>query len=549
MNECGAGATASTSAGASAKEVSGTGGSNKGSKKIYHCRKHHCQMTFSTYAQLKEHRKSHKFEKPYVCDVCGKSFRSNCHLKEHMLFHNDQRDFICDQCPTRCHTVHMLKEHMETHNKEGRRKFVCTVCAAVFKTSAGLWKHKFIHKPDTLKFLCSKCGKQFQNPVQLKRHVATHSEAKFPCQLCPKSFNRRELLRRHSFVHVTEKKLVCDVCHKKYASKSQLAKHRLHHKNLYECGLCRRQFTVMPSLQKHIRNVHDKIKDFSCVVCGYKFSQKTHLKYHLSHVHKLEAPTKSSTASIKTERIQPPGNQEVKREPPQVDENRSILAQLMAEGTSSIPRNLDPYSPSSGAHSAIITMTNATAASSPFVARTGSLEYVSVIPPPRQGSSRSVRKPSTATGPRPVRSYREDARVYSAMPCSIPAQSYQLMMTGPHGVPTTLMLPRMEDVHLYSTQDLYRKSHPALGLTPPSQTVEIATPFSNTDESCVTEILTQLNPATKETYVVTTEDTSPSTLIVYYQESRGAPLMKMQIERSNDCEYEEISNIYEPISD
>lgn len=51
--------------------------------------------------------------------------------------------------------------------------------------------------PKTKSFVCSTCDQSFLRIYELKRHIATHSDAKFECSDCGTMFNRKDALLRH----------------------------------------------------------------------------------------------------------------------------------------------------------------------------------------------------------------------------------------------------------------------------------------------------------------------------------------------------------------
>ena len=55
--------------------------------------------------------------------------------------------------------------------------------------------------------------------------------------------------------------------------------------NKYKCDKCDSVFTTKGYLQRHIKTIHDKIKDFECSLCEYKCSENSSLKQHIKSVH------------------------------------------------------------------------------------------------------------------------------------------------------------------------------------------------------------------------------------------------------------------------
>ena len=51
------------------------------------------------------------------------------------------------------------------------------------------------------------------------------------------------------------------------------------------CTLCKKSFASKQNLKCHIKNVHDKVKDFNCDSCDKTFGRSTELKSHKTLVH------------------------------------------------------------------------------------------------------------------------------------------------------------------------------------------------------------------------------------------------------------------------
>ena len=51
------------------------------------------------------------------------------------------------------------------------------------------------------------------------------------------------------------------------------------------CTWCKYNSFKIGRVEKHIKTVHLKIKDFNCNTCGYKTSQEGRLKTHMEKVH------------------------------------------------------------------------------------------------------------------------------------------------------------------------------------------------------------------------------------------------------------------------
>lgn len=78
----------------------------------YSCSVEGCGRTFTEHSSLRKHKLIHTGEKPYVCEICGKTFSQSGSRNAHQKRHADpnKNDKKAKKAPSKTATTSMIGE-------------------------------------------------------------------------------------------------------------------------------------------------------------------------------------------------------------------------------------------------------------------------------------------------------------------------------------------------------------------------------------------------------------------------------------------------------
>uniref|UniRef100_A0A8C7Y5Q5 Zinc finger protein 646 n=1 Tax=Oryzias sinensis TaxID=183150 RepID=A0A8C7Y5Q5_9TELE len=240
-----------------------------------------CKQTFLSVDQLSSHTcDGHpdsgesqpesnpiKEERPFRCNICGRSYRHAGSLLNHKNTHKTGH-FSCTFCSKPFTNPMALRNHTRIHTQ--KKKFVCLTCGKAFRLASILHNHQRIHNRVLSHFSCPSCGRSFQSRSSLRRHHCRRGQG-------------RSVLPGVQCSDRGSKCFTCDLCGRSYRHAGSLLNHKKSHsENLHHCALCLQTFPDSLTLQ-----IHSQMRRHCCPECGKTFCLITHLQSHME-VHSKE---------------------------------------------------------------------------------------------------------------------------------------------------------------------------------------------------------------------------------------------------------------------
>ncbi|XP_037309683.2 zinc finger protein 1035 [Pungitius pungitius] len=168
------------------------------------------------------------------------------------------------------------------------QRYKCNLCPAVFCHASGKYRHMKKHE------LFKLTGKmvRYRNsvsstmtkPATLSSTIAEENETTgsvvLSCRFCGKCFNTPQSLKKHLRSHRGEKPYRCLECGKAFKKRANLIGHKIVHRRRIQCTVCQKIFPTVGDLIQH-RSSHLKRGMLQCPDCPLQFQYPAHLLRHV----------------------------------------------------------------------------------------------------------------------------------------------------------------------------------------------------------------------------------------------------------------------------
>ena len=221
-------------------------------------------------------------------------------IKKHIKgVHEKLRKYVCQECKYAFYQKSNLTNHLlSVHNFGDKLK--CQECPYETPLKYNLKLHiRRVHEKIKDHF-CGECREQCDYTASQKSKLTHHmvsahksGDRQFRCDQCPYTSTIQQIVNKHiKVVHDKIREYACTECNYATSKMSYLTRHLFHVHNIgdrqLKCDLCLFETAFKVDLKRHMSAVHNDGKQkLRCEQCDYTASQKSNLKYHMVSAHKI----------------------------------------------------------------------------------------------------------------------------------------------------------------------------------------------------------------------------------------------------------------------
>lgn len=253
------------------------------------------------------------FLKRYKCKLCPSTFKEKRYFQSHFrTVHGKKKGLTCNVSGCNEHFIyraqrlrHLRQKHPEVYEESEEDSDVkhdsvtigCQLCDSFFESQNLLNEHiRKEHDPNDEERTCELCTphKMFKKTRYLLLHTqAVHSDQCYSCDQCSRTFSFKRSLDRHiKGVHENIRDFNCeeDDCVKCFRNKFELKQHMIGSHNKGDksdrtCKICFKVFKKVKYMEIHSESIHNAGPQFCCPICKRTFSFQRSMERHVKAIH------------------------------------------------------------------------------------------------------------------------------------------------------------------------------------------------------------------------------------------------------------------------
>nr|XP_033788664.1 zinc finger protein ZFAT isoform X2 [Geotrypetes seraphini] len=194
-------------------------------------------------------------------------------MKPNRLSSTQLKIFTCEYCNKVFKFKHSLQAHLRIHTNE--KPYKCSHCNYASAIKANLCVHMRKHTGE--KFTCDYCSFTCLSKGHLKVHIErVHKKIKQHCRFCKKKYSDvKNLIKHIQEAHDFQDQKVKDMF-----DELRLLTREGKRQLLYDCHICERKFKNELDRDRHML-VHGNERPFACELCGHGATKYQALELHI----------------------------------------------------------------------------------------------------------------------------------------------------------------------------------------------------------------------------------------------------------------------------